>query len=272
MFDARNYGLSVAREYASYYLVKCPFHDDENPSAVFFKKNGDFECYGCRTKKKIGDFDADFVGVASPYLVDLTEDTEFEPVITQCADESVIAFMYCYNRKITSKSIRDYNIRWDPTKKNLVFEQHDFHGLVGHIRRRVDNGHPRYFVSGQKCDIWPHENFLNIINNDEVIFISEGPFKAIRLNQAINDGIKSFSIFGSVLRRSTIELLSQFKGQIVLIADNDLAGRQLSEQFNSVFKRARIFKPKIPFDDATELQCQKMYESILRKLENESFI
>jgi hypothetical protein len=272
MFDAKNYGLNVAREYGAYYLVKCPFHDDDNPSAVFWKESGDFECYGCRTKKKISDFDADFVSVAAPYLVGLGKDDDFEDIICSSVIGSPIAIEYCRKRGLTPNSIISYNIKWEFIKNNLVFEQFDSNGKAGYIRRRIDNGLQRYFVIGKKCDIWPRQQFLNIINTNETIFISEGPFKAMRLNQVIGFEIRSFSIFGSQLRHSTVEILSQFKGQIVLIGDNDVAGKKLVNEFHATFPMARIFTPKIPFDDATDIQCQKMYESILRKLNDESFL
>jgi len=50
------------RNGAKYFQVRCPYHDDRNPSAVVYKDNGFFKCFTCLTEKPFHKFYKDLMG------------------------------------------------------------------------------------------------------------------------------------------------------------------------------------------------------------------
>lgn len=269
-YNPRDVGLEVARDYPNYALVHCPFHHDVHPSAVFSKVTGHFRCYSCTASKNFVDFDEVQVGVdpkSTPvFLPDLTVE-DFSARMFDPAGLVVEAQDYLERRGVSFGTAHRYGVLWDGVSKTVVFPVRDQHGLSGVVHRRVDGESPRYIKIGVVDGVWPGIGFRDsqFQPSPEPLYVSEGPFKAMRLHQA-GDGVPSVCTFGARMGRFAAELLSQWPGQLVLVADGDDAGLSFAARFRETFPRARVFVPKTPFDELDADAAARVFARIQAKV------
>lgn len=276
-YEANMFGLEIERDYPTYSLIKCPFHNDTNASAILIKATGQFRCLSCGIVKFPDDWDdADLrPGMAQQSRLLATLSVSAPKTIEHvnrdwtCYPE---ASEYLKKRGVTSLClVKEYNMYYNPFMEAIVFKNYITRSKIynGFVYRFLNpNGGPRYSINGEHPVLWPEQNIYESIN--EPIFISEGPFKAMRLFLAAylaDEEIVSVTTFGANLLMAGTAILHQYRDRkVYLIADNDEAGQNFAKRFKQAIPWSRIFTPKVPFDDMTDDAAVSCFKTIWTKI------
>lgn len=283
MLSGSSFGYEVIRSYKTYELVRCPYHNDNHPSGLFFRKDAKFKCLGCGkvvrhdTGKGYEGTDAEELSIL-PHSLGLFRDPvnyldntseDFSPELVNYVTQRGISPATCY-----AYSCRE---KFDNGYRQLVMPQATLSGhVIGTVSRLAtfDEVPRRYYIAGDRVPAWPlHE----VRPTQDIIFVSEGGIKAMAIYQAMQDTLtdgefdaySSVATMGSLWTKQMAELYSQLADKIVLIADNDKSGLAFAERFKSI--GARAFKVKVPFDDMGQDERNEMFVKLLERTKNNGF-
>lgn len=260
MYDASDFGIQVSRNYGNYQLVHCPYHNDRHASAFFFIETGNFYCKSCGARKRIEDFVTEFEHVATathsklPSFVSRPSFANPSQFIDILDSDAGVNYAHIF-RGISKSTLSLCDVRWNTFGESVTFIQRDEQNdICGNVQRvTLPHSTFRYYVHGKVGPIWPIEAFS--IERSEPLFVSEGPWKAMRIMDSqhrLGIAHNSFALFTSTPTMNTHRLLWQYNGPIVLIVDNDDAGSRLMGCFKSLHKNIRCFRPKVALDDISD--------------------
>lgn len=272
---ASDFGLKVSRSYSKYDLCFCPFHNDLHPSASFYHETCSLYCFTCAKSFQLVDIlkvtnSTSFSEFEIKELLDKIKSSihmkNFEtndnisrivnsfPQVGSIDNEiNEIAVSYLERRNISVDVATFYGLR--ANEDGIVFPQKiditasKVSGFVERIYAPKDKTQ-RYFKHGELEIVWPLKKVCD--NNAKYLFLSEGPFKAMRIYKMLKDvGINDFisvCSFGLKDTQVIFKLLSQFNKTVIVVGDNDKAGKRWATKFKTR-KNFFPFSFVTPFDE-----------------------
>lgn len=280
MTKASDFGLKVARTYPKYDLCFCPFHSDKHPSASFYHESGSLYCFTCAKLFGVKDI-LKVTGSSSLSDEELEEllrkskltihikafenDDDMSRVVKSFEEVALdyivkneteeIALDYLERRNISTKTANYFGLRI--SDNGIIFPQQEYiwqkiAGFVERVYTPVDKTQ-RYFKHGKIESAWPYKQLAR--PNWKYLFVTEGPFKAMRIYQMLTDaGVNNFSSvcsFGLGNKDSIENVLSFYSRKIIVIGDPDSAGRNWARSFKGR-KNFYPFTFPTPFDEVND--------------------
>jgi DNA primase len=252
-----------------YFQVRCPYHDDRNPSAVVYKDNGYFKCFTCLTEKPFYRLYKDLTGTEWDGRIPLSlamfhaSDAVAERVKAERKtggglqkETKIVSFdapllnvtdvppaqAYCDSREISRDFIDVFGIRvleagnvngisWT---NRLVIPLRDSEGVMRSAEGRD------YTREQRKKVLYPINTSVNFIFNaagldsGKTLIVVEGVMDVHKIWQWVTVNVTC--TFGIQLKEHQKEQLLEF-GDIILFIDDDEAGRHSVEQFEKFYPR-----------------------------------
>lgn len=244
-------GVDIVQEIESDYIIYCPYHNNHRtPAAEVSKTSGDFYCFGCHesrdlvqfvmfcskrnyfesmrlihSKKAEDNIENDLMKILDkkPEYVEFDIDTVKR--LNQSALSSHRAANYLKGRGITKESVEKYLIGYSEKQDMVTIPVFSPDSIcVGMVGRSVEGkefkntpGLPR------------SKTMFNIQRNKAAskIFLVESSFDAIRIEQV---GGKALATLGSNISNKQKDLLKKYFTSIIVVSDNDDAGRDMKEK------------------------------------------
>ena len=249
--DLANGKLADIKETVDDIIVSCPFHSDgleEHGSCFIRKKDGIFHCFGCGKKGNFLKFVAKCFNSNDDYakkwlltnfsctlINNIT--TMADPIILnknkeakKYLDESVLDDYqtwtpYLSQRKLTRETAQNFNLRYDPKYRQVIFPYYNEKGkLVTLLKRNIDT--KTFFIeSGIAKPVYG----INKIFQEDIhtCVLTEGLFDCLLANQY---GMPAIATLGN-------PSIEQFKlinkspiSTIYLMFDNDAAGKLFTKK------------------------------------------
>jgi len=132
---------------------------------------------------------------------------------------------YFEGRQITKESVSRFSLGYSEKQDSVVIPVHSPDGMcIGFVARTVEGKEFKNTPGLPKSKVLFN---LHRIKNSEVVYLVESSFDAIRLDQV---GFPAVATLGANVSVSQTELLKKYFNNVVLIADNDDAGKTMSEK------------------------------------------
>jgi DNA primase len=244
-------GIDIEAEFGLDYIVYCPYHNNtRTPAGEVSKESGLFFCFGCQTTKTLLEFvmhvsgrtyfealryikskekESDIAAVVNKALYAKPDFVQYDEVLIKRLNvqalESPRAIRYFEGRKITKESISKFGLGYSEKQDSVTIPIHSPDGMtIGFVARTIEGKDFKNTPGLPKSKILFN---LHRIKSYETVYVVESSFDAIRLDQV---GFPSVATLGANVSVSQIELLKRYFNNIVLIADNDEAGKIMSEK------------------------------------------
>jgi DNA primase len=259
-------GIDVVTEVESDFIIFCPFHNNRRtPAGEVHKTNGLFYCFSCQETKnlielvmqasgrsffeaaRLVDSKADNRNLEEVIQETLNKKVEFEeydqPTIdrlNQSALSSVRAADYYKSRKITKDSVVKYKLGYSEKQDMVTIPVYSADGVcLGFVGRSIEGK-----VFKNTPGLPKSKTLFNLqrAKRYDKVFIVESSFDAIRLEQV---GVHAVATLGATISKEQRKLLKQYFNQIILLADNDDAGKIMSNKLKAEFGIGCI-TPKLP--------------------------
>lgn len=244
--------FTVAREIGDEFIISCPSpdHDDNNPSASINAIKGVWICYSCGEHGRVSD------------LIDGLEDRDHTDDLIASLQREVKSLIkqeqhyyperwldqflgaphpYWLKRGFTEDTITEFQLGYDfsfqpvPTEPPVEMVTTPLRapngGLLGVVRRRLDNGIPRYHYPAHadvSTCLFGYERFMSSLNASRHVVLTEGALDAIALWQ---EGIPAMAQYGDRLSEAQSGLLRRLDPLTLTLAyDEDSAGLRASQR------------------------------------------
>jgi DNA primase len=139
--------------------------------------------------------------------------------------ESPRAIRYFEGRKITKESMYKFGLGYSEKQDSVTIPIHSPDGMcIGFVARTVEGKDFKNTPGLPKSKVLFN---LHRVKSSTIVYVVESSFDAIRLDQV---GFPAVATLGANVSVSQIELLKKYFNNIVLIADNDDAGKIMSEK------------------------------------------
>jgi len=247
--------VEIEGEVGTDFLIFCPYHGNfRTPAGEVAKESGHFYCFGCQESRtlaelimKVSDrnyFEALRLIDSKGKAVDIEETVtkilgvkhefeEFDPEIIDRLHRSAHGgrgYDYFMSRGINWDSIIKYQLGYSAKQDMVTVPVHSPDGMcVGFVGRSIDGK-----VFKNSTDLPRGNTFFNIHRAKvyDRVFAQESTFDAILLEQAGGHAVASM---GSSLSRAQKVLLDKYFRSIMVVKDNDEAGRRMAEAMETYF-------------------------------------
>lgn len=283
-------GIDIVNEVESHFIIYCPYHSNyRTPAGEVDKSTGQFYCFGCQESRDfvqlimfcskrtyfeamriIGSKKSD-INIASEVgkLLESKDDIPEFDMETVCrlnaaALGSSRAAEYLKRRLITKESVEKYLIGYSEKQDMItipVFSPDNV--CVGMVGRSIEG---KQFKN--TSNLPRNKTFFNLSRNKvaDKIFLVESSFDAIRLEQC---GGRAIASLGSSVSRFQRDLLKKYFTSIILVSDNDDAGKAMKEKlFNSLGRMLIVAKLPEDVKDVSDLDDNTLYKFI-QQFDNE---
>jgi len=279
-------GGTVTGEVDTDWIIFCPFHYNYNtPAAEIDKEKGTFFCFACRhidslagyVKKMTGvnDFqalrlikkyetDIDFMGALDNALAHKPDYVPFDDEVVERLHKQALnsdrAMAYFTGRGITN--LKEYKLGYSEAQDMVTIPQYDPSGTicVGFVARSVEG---KDFKNTPKLPKSKVLFNLHRVRNAGTVYVVESSFDAIKLHQ---QGIPAVATLGANVSNKQCDLLLKYFNQVIVIGDNDEAGKMMGEKvLTKVGSRGIIITLPERFKDVGELTTEditKLHEKI----------
>lgn len=244
-------GINIESEVDSDYLIFCPFHNNyRTPAGEVSKERGTFFCFSCHTSKSLVDFVMHVTGKTffeATRFIDLAkteinlldsidklleENVEYTPFdellikrLNNQATESPRAQRYFEGRRITPESISKFMLGYSDSQDMITVPISDPTGMfVGFVARSVEGKDFKNTPGLPKAKVLFN---LHRVKAYDTVYVVESSFDAIRLDQC---GISAVATLGANVSRKQIELLTKYFNNVIVIPDNDDAGKSMASR------------------------------------------
>ena len=244
-------GIDVHTEIDSDYIIFCPFHSNfRTPAAEVSKTSGQLYCFGCQQSKSFVElvmhctnrsfFEAarliDSKKVQTNILSEINatinkaaEFIEFDPEMIESLHNNLrgdnAAREYLIGRGITTDSMIKYKIGYSLKRLMVTIPVHAPDGMcVGFVGRSIEG---KEFSNSQAL---PKSKTIFNLHRTKIsnqVFVVESSFDAIRIEQT---GRSAIATLGSTVSNKQMQLLKQYFNSIILLPDNDEAGRSMARK------------------------------------------
>jgi len=244
-------GIDVEAEFGNELIVFCPYHNNNRtPAGEVSKEHGRFFCFGCQTTKSLEEFIMFMTGRSYfetlRYIKSKGSEVNLESVINKTlysppdfvqydevlikrlnnqALESPRAIRYFEGRKITKESMLKFNLGFSEKQDSVTVPMHSPDSMcIGFVARTIEGKEFKNTPGLPKSKILFN---LHRVKTSNVVYIVESSFDAIRLDQV---GFPAVATLGANVSVSQIRLLEKYFNNVVLVADNDEAGKIMTEK------------------------------------------
>ena len=244
-------GIDIHTEIDSDYIIFCPFHSNfRTPAAEVSKTSGQLYCFGCQQSKSFVElvmyctnrsfFEAarliDSKKVQTNILSEINatinkaaEFIEFDPEMIESLHNNLkgdnAAREYLVGRGITTDSMIKYKIGYSLKRLMVTIPVHAPDGMcVGFVGRSIEG---KEFSNSQGL---PKSKTIFNLHRTKIsnqVFVVESSFDAIRIEQT---GRSAIATLGSTVSNKQMQLLKQYFNSIILLPDNDEAGRSMARK------------------------------------------
>ena len=283
-------GIDVVQEIESDYIIYCPYHNNHRtPAAEVSKTSGDFYCFGCHESRDLVQFvmfcskrsyfeamrlihskkEHEDIGRELEKILEKKEeykefDIETVKRLNNTALSSHRAAQYLKGRGITKDSVDKYLIGYSEKQDMITIPIFSPDGIcVGMVGRSIEGkefkntpGLPR------------SKTMFNIQRNKVAskVFVVESSFDAIRIEQV---GGKALATLGSNISRKQKDLLKKYFTSIIVVSDNDDAGRDMAEKLKMSLGNL-VIEGRLPesVKDVSDLDDEQL-KTFINKFNNE---
>ena len=244
-------GVDVEAEFGNELIVFCPYHNNNRtPAGEVSKEHGRFFCFGCQTTKSLEEFIMFMTGRSYfetlRYIKSKGSEVNLESVINKTlysppdfvqydevlikrlnnqALESPRASRYFEGRNITKESMIKFGLGFSEKQDSVTIPMHSPDGMcIGFVARTIEGKEFKNTPGLPKSKILFN---LHRVKSSNVVYIVESSFDAIRLDQV---GFPAVATLGANVSVSQIRLLEKYFNNVVLVADNDEAGKIMTEK------------------------------------------
>jgi DNA primase len=251
-----NAGVRVAGEISTHFLVFCEYHDNRNTaSGEVDKETGQFYCFSCKSTtdlphlimktsgrtyfealRLIGDTEYNIADEVDRLLASDTIEAFDQTVIDRLhADVWGVGSDYFHSRNINDNSIRELLLGFSGRQQMVTVPVHSPMGILwGFVGRSIEGkrfknnrGLPKGLTLFNLHRVWTSSR----------VFVVESSFDAIRLWQL---GIPAVATLGAGITKEQLELLKRTFDEVILIPDNDEAGRIMTNKILEAMPYAEI--------------------------------
>lgn len=283
-------GASIEGEVDTDYIVFCPFHHNRNtPAAEVDKEKGTFFCFACRHVCSLHEYymqvtgksmfealriikkyetDIDLLEVIDRQMEEKPEYVLFDSAtidrLHQQALDSPRAREYFAGRGIVN--LETYLLGYSETQDMVTIPQYDPSGTipVGFVARSIEGKDFKNTPKLPKSKILFN---LHRVRNADKVYVVESSFDAIRLHQ---QGVPAVATLGANVSIKQCDLLRKYFNQVIVIGDNDEAGKMMGEKvLTQLESRAIIVSLPERFKDIGELtdtDITKLHEKVSNPL------
>lgn len=268
-YKPTDFGLRVSRTYSTYAACFCPFHNDVHASAAFYYQSGDLFCWVCKRRFTLVHL-SDHFGI-DPNELEIGASVRLAPQIVPFLEEPVLRLErigitelsrsftvsnYVKNvRHISDDALEAYPVSCHITNESVAFVHYDDIGPSGYVLREPFEGGVRYYKHGRLEPLWPLHHLIR--QGPQIVLVSEGPFKAMRLFDAlrkVDEGREAVALssFGSLPSGELQTLVnSMWSKTFVMCCDNDEPGIKFGKWFKSFQNCLAVVVPT-PFDNGAD--------------------
>jgi DNA primase len=268
-------GLTIQSEMDGDVMVFCPYHNNfRTPSAEINKHSGIFFCFSCQQTATLIDLvmhvsqrtyfesvrfikskekEVDIEYVINKKLQDVPEYISYDEVTVQRLNEQALtsqrAIEYFNSRLISEQSIKKFKLGYSEKQDMVTVPVHAPNGLcLGFVGRSVDGK-----IFKNTPGLPKSKTLFNIhrVKTSSTVYVVESSFDAIRLDQV---GFPAVATLGANVSGKQIELLQKYFNNIIVVADNDEAGGNMSERLIEKLKsRISIIKLDKQYKDIGDM-------------------
>ena len=279
-------GINVASELESDLIVFCPYHNNHRtPAAEISKTRGTFFCFSCQTAKNLVEFimfmtnktyfetirfiDSystevnmqsvlDDILNSGPDFVEFNSDTIMR--LNQSAMSSERALNYLSGRKINIDSIQKFMIGYSEKQDMITVPVAAPDGMcLGFVARSVEGKDFKNTPGLPKSKVLFN---LHRARKFSMVYVVESSFDAIRLDQ---NGVPAVATLGANVSKGQLELLTKYFNTVIVIGDNDDAGRGMQEKvLDKLGKRATLIAIPSRFKDVGDMTDSDIHELVTR--------
>lgn len=256
VYDPILLGLKVHSISGGEYIVKCPYHNDSNPSGSFNPQNGLFFCFSCgasatvyQLAQKLG---SKIKKIPSKGLKTNKKATEWKQILSS---PIAINNSYLLSRQVTNEQIERFKIR--EFNGGIAIPINGLKTAEIGVLIRKEQGKQRYFYFGEKPAVFPLQG-LSKLQPSEKLFLVEGIFGFLRADLA---GINAVTSMSAMLQRSCKDYLRNFN--LYGLFDNDFAGYLGAGKLLSMLPNSQIVIPGKEADELSIEDWQEIAKSVL---------
>lgn len=280
-------GVDICNEVDTDFIVYCPYHDNyRTPAGEIDKVTGAFFCFSCQESHSLVDFvmkvsgrtyfqairiieqgktDIDLVGEIEGTLEIIPDfeafDTNLILRLHSQAMDSDRAKDYFASRHITLDSMEKYMLGYSETQDMVTIPIMNPEGdmYVGFVGRGVGE---KKFKNSNKLPRAKTMFNIQRAKRSRDVYVVESSFDAIRLEQ---QGVAAVALLGSSVNQRQGELLSKYFNNVIVIGDNDDAGRQMGQKLlDKLGKSAIIVGIPSRFKDVGDMTDDDIKQLIYR--------
>jgi DNA primase len=246
-------GVRVAGEIATHYIVFCDFHNNNRtPSAEIDKRTGQFYCFSCRRASDIfallrrngmsyfqalrafGDDNTDIVEEVNRFLEEKNHSFDSSIVDKLHANVWGKGSSYFHSRNIYDESIRKFQLGYSSIRDMVTVPVHSPTGVLwGFVGRSVTG---KRFQNSSGLPKSQTLFNLHRVYSKSKVFVVESSFDAIRLDQV---GFAAVATLGAGISKVQIDLLTKTFDDIVVVPDDDDAGRLMVKKIQDTIAHAQ---------------------------------
>lgn len=273
-------GIDVENEVDSDYIIFCPYHNNHRtPAGEISKTSGMFFCFSCQMSRTLTEFVMDVSKrtyfEASRFIKSKEQEQDIEQFINKQlysvpdyiqydldtidrlnnqALNSSTAIEYFNSRNINKDSIVKFQLGYSEKQNMITIPVHSPDGMcVGFVGRSVQGKDFKNSTHLPKSKVLFN---LHRVKNSSIVYIVESSFDAIRLDQI---GFPAIATLGANVSRTQTDLLQKYFNNIVVIPDNDEAGKSMSEKITDrLGSRASIVKLDDKYKDIGDMNDEQI--------------
>jgi DNA primase len=259
-------GIDIVSEVDIDFIIFCPFHNNNRtPAGEVHKTSGMFYCFACQETKELVEVIMQASGRSyfeAARLIDSKSDSknilenvtqmlekkiEFEEYDSEMIDKlnsnalsMERAADYYKSRKITKESVIKYKLGYSDKQDMVTIPVYSPNGIcLGFVVRSVEGKVFKNTPGLQKS-----KTLFNLqrAKRHDKVFVVESSFDAIRLEQV---GVHAVATLGATISKEQRKLLKQYFNQVIVLGDNDEAGRNMSKKMIEFFGSGCI-APELP--------------------------
>lgn len=277
-------GIDIEAEYGTDYIIFCPYHNNNRtPAGEVSKESGLFFCFGCQTTRSLIELIMHMTGrtyfEAIRFIKSKETETDIEAVVNKAMhqipdfvqyDELLIkrlnkqaldssrAMTYFEYRKLTKDSVIKFDLGFSEKQDSVTIPMHSPDGMcIGFVARTIEGKEFKNTPGLPKSKILFN---LHRVKSSKIIYVVESSFDAIRLDQV---GFPAVATLGANVSSTQIELLKKYFTNVVLVADNDEAGKIMAERLSEKMgNKVTVIQP-----DKQHKDIGDMTDDEIRKLE-----
>lgn len=279
-------GISIENEVDSDFIIYCPFHNNyRTPAAEISKTTGTFFCFSCQESKSIIEFvmfvsnktyfesvrlidsyssELDISIAVDNLLNEVPEYVEFDSNLINQLHSNISqerSMSYLETRKINLNSISNFNLGYS-IKQDMItipIKNPDGSFYVGFVARSIEG---KSFMNTPGLPKSKVLFNLHNVRRYNTVYVVESSFDVMRLDQ---NKVPAVATLGANVSNYQIDLLKKYFNNVVVIGDNDDAGKNMQEKvLDKIGNRATLVSIPSRFKDIGDMEDSDIIELTTR--------